>query len=341
VVTAVASVCNAFRWPAFIAATTLLVPKKHLGRASGFVQMAQAVSQVLSPALAGVLLSFMGLNGILLMDVVSFLFSLASLWIVRFPHPHGEKKSGSLFQEAAEGWQYIARRRGLLMLLLYFTIINFLVAFISVLVTPLVMSTSSEVVLGTIMSAGGVGMLVGSFVMSVWGGPKRRVYGVLGFTLLSGVAIVCGGLRFSPLLFMVCAFAFFLSVPIVAGCSQAIWQAKVNPDLQGRVFALVRMAILSAMPVATALAGPLADHVFEPLMAVHGPLSDSIGRLIGTGPGRGIGLMFVLFGILTAATAVIGYLNPHLRRVELELPDAVSEGEQQAPVSSEQVSATP
>jgi hypothetical protein len=227
------------------------------------------------------------------------------------------------------------------MLLLYFTIINFLVAFISVLVTPLVMSTSSEVVLGTIMSAGGVGMLVGSFVMSVWGGPKRRVYGVLGFTLLSGVAIVCGGLRFSPLLFMVCAFAFFLSVPIVAGCSQAIWQAKVNPDLQGRVFALVRMAILSAMPVATALAGPLADHVFEPLMAVHGPLSDSIGRLIGTGPGRGIGLMFVLFGILTAATAVIGYLNPHLRRVELELPDAVSEGEQQAPVSSEQVSATP
>jgi hypothetical protein len=71
-------------------------------------------------------------------------------------------------------------------------------------------------------------------------------------------------------------------------------------------------------------AGPLADRVFEPMMAVNGPLSGSIGQVIGMGPGRGIGLLFVCMGLLLTLVTAVGCLSPRLRKVEEELPDAVT-----------------
>jgi hypothetical protein len=107
--------------------------------------------------------------------------------------------------------------------------------------------------------------------------------------------------------------------------SQAIWLSKVAPDVQGRVFAVQRALGLSSLPFAYLLAGPLADRVFEPLLAVDGALAKNIGRLIGVGPGRGIGLLFIVLGILNILAATVGYLYPRLRLVEDELPDALTD----------------
>jgi hypothetical protein len=107
--------------------------------------------------------------------------------------------------------------------------------------------------------------------------------------------------------------------------SQVIWQTKVPPAVQGRVFAIRRMIASAISPIAIMAAGPLADGVFEPLMAEDGALAGSIGSIIGTGPGRGVALMFILSGMLVALMAVIGYAIPKIRHLETDLPDHIEE----------------
>src|SRR5439155_7934140 len=120
------------------------------------------------------------------------------------------------------------------------------------------------------------------------------------------------------------AFVFLFTVPITNGSSQAIWQTKVPSDTQGRVFAVRRMIAMSTLPLSFLLAGPLADRVFEPLLAVSGPLAGSIGQIIGVGPGRGIGLMFILMGSFIVLVTVSGSSFARLRLLEKELPDAIT-----------------
>jgi MFS family permease len=325
--TAVSSTFSAFQWPAYMATTTLLVPKQHLGRASGMTQMGQALAQLISPMLAGILLGIIQLQGIILLDFATFLFALISLLLVRFPNVKttaaGEAGKGSLLRSAAYGWSYITARPGLLGLQIFFSASNFLVGVVEVLTTPLVLSFASPAVLGTILSIGGTGMLVGSLVISTWGGPSRHINNVFGFTLLGGLCILVAGLRPSVPLLAVAAFLFFFGLPIINGSSQVIFQKKVAPDVQGRVFALNGAITGASLPLAYVVAGPLADQVFEPLMAANGPLAGSIGQFIGVGSGRGIGLLFIVMGTLTILLTLAAYQYPRLRLVETELPDAI------------------
>jgi hypothetical protein len=118
-------------------------------------------------------------------------------------------------------------------------------------------------------------------------------------------------------------FLVFFTLPILNGCSQAIWQTKVEAAVQGRVFAMRRMIAQLTGPVAFLLAGPLTDRVFEPLLLADGPLAGSLGEYLGTGPGRGIGLLFLLLGTSFLALVAAGASSPQLRRVEEDLADAL------------------
>ena len=158
-------------------------------------------------------------------------------------------------------------------------------------------------------------MLAGSVVMSVWGGPKRLIHGVLGFTIFLGITIALGGLRpFVPLV-AIGTFVAFFSLPIINGSSQALLQLSVPQALQGRVFALKRMISLASLPLAYIAAGLLADVVFEPLMQPGQPLAEVLGFIIGVGEGRGIGLIFVIMGLLTLLAGVSGYVIPNFRTI--------------------------
>ena len=329
VVALASSSFSTFQWPAYSAATTLLVPKRHLTRASGMVQTAQSASQILSPMIAGLLIVTIQIWGVLIIDFATFLFALVTLLFIRIPRPEptldGQQGKGSLFHEVIFGWSYIKARPGLLALLLFFAGINLTGSATGVLFTPLVLSFSSPVVLGTIQSAGGVGMLLGGLFLSVWGGPRRRVYGVLGFGFLGGAATTFLGIQPNALVIAAASFASLFAIPITNGCSQAIWQTKTAPDVQGKVFSIRRAIAWSTTPVSFLLVGPLADNMFEPLMTVNGSLAGSVGKIIGAGPGRGIGLMFIIIGVLMMVVAGVCYLYPRLRYVEDELPDMVAE----------------
>ena len=321
----ISSISSAFQWPAYGAATTLLVPKKHLSRASGMNQLSEAFARLLSPLFGGFLVILIQIQGVILLDLATFLFALVTLLIVKIPKPKttvaGKLGKGSLLKESTYGWRYIQARPGLMGLLIFFSISNFAVSTAEVLSTPLALSFTSVNVLGMVLSIGGSGMLIGSIVISIWGGPKRRIYGVLGSELLLGVSIFLLGIQTSVILMTFGCFVAFCTIPISQASSNAIWQTKVAPDVQGRVFAIRTMFAWSSRPLAYLFAGPLADRIFEPLMAVNGPLAGSIGKVIGTGPGRGIGLIFILMGSLIVLSAIIAYKYKPLRLVESKLPD--------------------
>lgn len=315
------------QWPAFMAVTSLLVSQKNLGRANGMVQFGQATSEILAPALAGVLLGTIRLEGVILIDFATFVFAVITLLIVRFPSSTGSPASlpgdASFWRDLTVGWTYIAARPGLLGLLGFFAVVNFLWGMVGALVTPMVLSWTSSSVLGAVISIAGVGMLTGSLIMSIWGGPQRRIHGVLRFELLSGFCFMLMGLRPSFWLVAAGAFGAHVTIAIVYGSNQAIWQSKVAPDLQGRVFAAQQMVARAAAPLAYLLAGPLSDKLFEPLLTVDGPLAGGVGQVIGVGPGRGMGLLFMIMGIVKVAVSLAGQMQPHIRHIEDELPDAI------------------
>ena len=335
VATAVSATFTTFQWPAYSATTTLLVPKEQLGRAGGMVQIGEAVSQLLAPAAAGALFVTTGLQGVVLIDFVTFLIAVGTLLLVRFPQPEateeGEQSKGSLLSEAVYGWKYIAARSGLLGLLLIFAAFNFFTSLMYPLIAPLILDMASPDVLGYLASIIGVGMLIGTLVMSVWGGPKRRIHGVLFFLFLAGLFTMGFGISASLTVMAISGFFMMLVMPIINGSSQAIWQSKVAPDVQGRVFAIRRMIASSIIPIAYVLAGPLNDKIFKPLLVEGGTLANTfVGQVLGVGSSRGTGLLFIVIGFLSGLVALSGYLNPRVRNVEDELPDAMGDSEEES-----------
>jgi MFS transporter, DHA3 family, macrolide efflux protein len=239
----------------------------------------------------------------------------------------GRAGRGSLLRESAFGWLYIRARPGLLGMMVLFAFVNLAFGFQNVLFTPLLLSFTTPAVMGGILSVGGIGLLLGSLLMSTWGGTTPKIHGLVISLFFLGLAASAVGLRPDPLLIGAASVVLFGLSPIVKGSSQAIWQVKVAPDVQGRVFATRRLALL-ALPISYLAAGPLADHVLARFMAAGvpedlpgGAWARSLGPILGTGPGRGIGLIFVIVGGVVALLAVLGYLHPRIRQVEDELPD--------------------
>jgi len=317
------------QWPAYTAATTLLVSKRNLGRANGMIQFGMAAADILAPALAGVLMHTIRLEGVILIDFATFIFATVTLLLVRFPKPQsaiaGKAETIPLKQEFTFGWEYIYARQGLLGLLVFIAVVNFLWGMVGALIVPMILGFATSDKLGVIISIAGFGMLVGSLVMSIWGGPQRRINGVLRFEFLSGICFLLMGLRPSFWLIAIGAFGAHVTIAIVYGSNQAIWQSKVAPDVQGRVFAAQQMIAKAASPLAYLLAGPLADDLFEPLLAATGLLTESVGQIIGIGSGRGIGLLFIMMGMIKMAVTVVGHAHPRIRFVEDELPDALDD----------------
>jgi hypothetical protein len=178
-------------------------------------------------------------------------------------------------------------------------------------------------VLGGTLTTGGVGMMIGSIAVMAVGTPRHKVRGIMGLIFVGGIVIALSGAYPSAILIAANGFVMMMALPFLQTTSQVLWQTKVAPAVQGRVFALRRMLQQASLPAAYLLAGPLADHVFEPLLVEGGALSTSLGQWMGVGPGRGIGLLFVIMGIAGCLAATAGYLYPRIRNLETELPDMV------------------
>jgi DHA3 family macrolide efflux protein-like MFS transporter len=322
---------HAFQFPAYSAAITTLVSKEQYGRASGMRSMAQFGTGIFAPMLAVIFLNLIGLQSILVIDLATFLIAIGTLILIHIPQPlvseEGLRSKGSLWTESAYGFRYIIQRRSLLGLQLIFFSLNLVVSFATTVFTPMVMARTGNdtTILGIIQSTLGLGGLVGGIVLSIWGGPKRKIHGVLVGMTLTMVGMVGFGIGDHTYAWAAAGFFAMFFVPILNGSNQAIWQTKVAPDLQGRVFATRSLIAQISTPVSMLLSGPLADYVFEPAMMPGGRLASVIGGLIGTGPGAGMKSMFFIAGILGILVGLSGYAFPIVRNIEDILPDYQAE----------------
>ncbi len=317
----VSSLATMFERVAYLSAILQLAPKRYAFRLNGIVQVAMGLAQVVAPLLAVALLHGLGLTGVLTADAVSFGVVTVVLVAVRFPTALPALRRESLREEIAHGFRYVRDKPGLRDLLVYFAALSVLTAPVFLLVTPLVLPFGSVATIGDLLVAAGFGTVAGGLTISLWGGPERVMAGVLGASVAGGASIALVGLRPSVPLIGAALFAYLVSSAVFQGCYTTMIQLRVPPLLQGRVFAFVQMVSLGAAPIAYVTAGPLGERVFEPLLARGGPLAPTLGAVIGTGPGRGIALMYLLAGTAIVALTLVARRRPSLWNLEYALPD--------------------
>ena len=337
VATVIGAMFNCLRWPAFNAMLPTIAAKRHLTRVNGLVSAGEAATMIVSPIIAGVLVYSVGLPVVLLIDVLSFVVGGALLYTIRIPKIErapavvdAQRRMRSYWHayvnDARGGWEFLRRRPALLALIVFFAYTNFSLGIIEVVFTPLVLSVGNVRTLGTTSSIAAVAMLLGSLVISTWGGPRRRLLTIAGLAALQGVLAVAVGWKTSITTLMFGAFGYVFLFPIIGACVQSLWQTKVPRELQGRVGA-VRLVVLNIVrPASFFMAGALSDRVFSPLLAKGGLLSTTwVGGLMGVGTGRGIGLLVVVMGALTIGGTVAAFAYPRIRRIEAELPDMIAD----------------
>jgi DHA3 family macrolide efflux protein-like MFS transporter len=319
---------NTFQWPAYSSAITMMVPKSQLGRVNGLMSLMEAGPGVVAPLLAGMLLPVAGLTGLLAFDVVTFFLAIGALLVVYIPQPRqtaeGKAAQGSIVKEAAFGFRYIFARPSLLGLQLVFFVGNLFSGIGMTVLAPMVLARTGQnsTIYGMVQTAGAIGAVAGGILMSAWGGFRRRVHGVLAGWIYGGLVGSIIGLKFGLPVWLV---GGVVGVPFVGALinasNQAIWQSKVAPDLQGRVFSARRLIAWFTNPISPIIGGVLADFVLEPAMRSEGLLPQSVGWLVGTGPGAGMGLLIVCCGLCMALVGAAGYLVPAIRNAEDLLPD--------------------
>jgi hypothetical protein len=289
--------------------------------------LAETGSGILAPILSASLYGVIGLSGILIIDLVALSVALIALLIVYVPPPvksaEGQASQGSLLKESVFGFRYILKRPSLLGLQIVFLLGNFLATIATTLVAPMILARTDNnaLTLGTVNTLGALGGVAGGLLMSAFGGTRRKIHGVLSGWAISGAFGALFGMGRSTLVWAASEAGFTLVAPWINGSNQAIWQSKVAPDIQGKVFSIRRLIAWVSIPLATLVAGPLADYVMEPAMSPGGALAPVFGPLLGVGSGAGMALIIVLCSLLIVGVGLGGYLFAVVRNAETLMPD--------------------
>ncbi len=271
VVMFIRSACGQFQWSAMTASTSLMVPKKHLARISGFNQALQGIINIIGPALGAFFIELMPIQGVLMIDVFTAVLAVGPLMFFKIPQPvrNGTQssqkaaKKSTVWHDLAEGWKYVVGWPGLFAIILLAMLVNFLVnpafSLLPLLITEHFGKGAYE--LGFINSAFGIGVIAGSLALSVWGGFKNKIITSLLSLTISGLAVLAVGLAPSNMYLVALAgmTLFGFLNPITNGPLFAIIQTNVEPEIQGRVLSLLSAGAALASPLGLVIAGPLAD----------------------------------------------------------------------------------
>ncbi|MEM6838974.1 MAG: MFS transporter [Cyanobacteria bacterium P01_C01_bin.120] len=312
---------------AYSTSIALLVDKKDYTRAESMVAAVNYSGAIFSPILAGSLYPVIGLQGIILIDLGTFLVAFVILLASTIPPPNSHESDAAQphvdWSNLTFGFRYIASKPGLVAMVLAFSCFALPSDIGKALYNPMILARSggAEQVLGAVTTAAGVGGVLGALLVSWRGGFQRRIHGMLLGFAGTGLCKIGLGIGQTAWVWIPAHFAATLLIPLYYSSSNAIWYAKVPPPLQGRVLAADQMVGLMIGAIAPLLAGPLADFVFEPAMQVDGWLSPIFGPILGTGEGAGIALLYTLSATLMLLVGLVGYGFRTLRSVETILPD--------------------
>lgn len=307
----------------------LIVPPQHHARASSMGAMVEYGAAILSPALAGGLYPFVGLLGITAIDMTTFLAAMFTLALVKIPSVNPEAKAKPLatghpglgqafWRNLTYGFQYITSRPYLLTMVVTLSTFSFFHQMGEALYQPMILARTGgdAQILGWVVTASGLGGVVGAIAFSLWGGFQQRPMGLLLGFIGTGFSTLLLGLGPFPAMWATARFGSSFHNPLIMSSYMAIWYAEVSPELQGRVFSADYLVGILVMLSANLVAGPLADHVFEPWMQHH---LTALTPLFGSGPGSGIALMQVLLAIailIVGGVGLMGYLRQCYSRAE-------------------------
>lgn len=314
---------EALQGPAYNAAVAALIPREGLTRANGLNSLAYFGSDMAAPVMAGVFLRVIGLQGVMVVDLLTFGAALVTLAIVAIPPipSHADDDPAAPWrQRFTVGLRYVLSTPGLRGTMVIYALVNLFAALTYFAILPaLILSRSghNELALAAVQTGLGVGGVIGSLMMSAWGGPRRKIHG---FLLGTALTFITGDLLFatgrSVEVWVTGAVITSIFIPYLSGSYTAIWQERVPPHLQGRAFLAQSTLRSMTRPLGFIVGGLLADYVFEPAMHTNGALVPVFGWLVGSGDGAGIAVMFLFTAIGGCLTGLAGYAVPEIRRVE-------------------------
>jgi DHA3 family macrolide efflux protein-like MFS transporter len=306
------------------ASTTMLIPEAQRERANAILQMSFPLAGAIGPALTGVLYPLAGLNGVLVIDLLTFVVAAAAVAFVRIPHPQetpeGRAARGSVWNEMRGALRFLAARPALLGLVLHAIAVNFLLNGPLELSVPYLMAaTGSEALTGALAGIMSLGGFVGAAIVALWGGTRPRIHTYAVSLICAGLVFLAFGASRTPWLLGLSLFCLILPLPIMGTMYNSILQIKTPPDMQGRVFGLTAQTGFLGATASFLLVGPLVDRILAP--AVHKPGWSLVAPLVGRGPASGIGLLQMVTGLLLVSITSVVYALPAVRCLEETLPD--------------------
>jgi len=322
----------AFRLPSYASAITILVPRRQYVRANGMVSLLYDTPEIFGPVLAGILYLAIGLNGILALNLLTFVFSIGALLFVDIPPTprtmEGVLSHNGFLKEALYGIQYILRRPGLLGIQLIFFFGNFfsgIALSVTALYTMVSLRTGGNLeIAGTVQSTGALAAVLAGVFLSIYGRIKSPVRVILlGWILSSMFGLTLLGIGHILVVWLIAKVVDAVFGPIVDVAIETFLQTKIPPDVQGRVFSASDFISQAVIPITPLLAGYFGEKIFEPAMSTGGTLTHTFGWLVGTGPGAGFGLMIFLCGLGGTLVGLWGYFSPAIRNADWTLPDYV------------------
>jgi DHA3 family macrolide efflux protein-like MFS transporter len=318
---------SAFMLPAFDSSIRILVPPGQLARASGLSQMVQSMGTIIAPPLAGVMMAQWGLGSVFIVDYVTVTLAIVPLLFVFIPTPERTlvTKQSNIWDDFKFGLQYISQRPPFVFLMVYVTLVMFAQSFIYALTGPLILSFSTQEAMGVVYAFFGIGGIAGATMVSLTGGTKRRMTGMIIGSVVMGIGAIIAGVKADVGYVNIGTLVFGFAMSYLIALNRTIYQENSAPEVVGRIFSFRIMVTITAQAVGLLMAGSLAANIFEPaMMPEAGWLAEMFGPLIGVGEGRGVGLLVILVGAVILAMGVISALIRPLRLLEDQFEKADS-----------------
>lgn len=313
------SICYALINPAYKACTSDFLPKELYSKAGGLMQLSSASQFLIAPFLGGILMSLMNINYVLMIDILTFVFSLLSITIVKLKNVAvvlPKKQKHHFWLEIKEGWQAITIHPGILILIILISLLLFYVGLIQALLTPMVLSFATEAKLGVAQSACAIGMLLTSVIISM-AERKRSNVSVLTISLLvMGIFFSFIGFHENLWAVIIPGFLFSSTIPYANSSIDVLIRSNIDNEKQGRAWSLISLVTYTGAILAYGLSGFLADKVFNPLLMPGGALASSLGHIFGVGAGRGIAFIFFISGIFIVCISLLIYRSKSIWQLE-------------------------
>lgn len=334
-----------FQTPAFNASVTMLVPDDQRVRANAIRQLTAPGASVIAPLIATFVFAVIGLTGAILLDLATFFVAVIVILRVHIPTPEqtavGRALRGSIWQEMWGGVRYLLDRRPLFYMIVYYALVNFFLTGATIFSIPylLARTDNNEAALGILLAIINGGAVAGSVLIAYLNLKQDRVRYIIICALITGTMLALAGMSRNVWLLALTEFFVMLPIPIGNALFISILQAKVPPDVQGRVFAVMSQVVRVLMPVAFLIAGPLADQILEPSLTVpqwgittpltgqlfpviyHAPGTSFFAPLVGSTGGSGMGLIMLVNGVMLVILALALNLRDDVRHVETTLED--------------------